>query len=272
MGAEITRVGHHPPVRCPKRGRNQQSCAGASNDDHRNAPGHRGCLGPVRLCDRPAATGSRSPGRTVPSVGAAPRRQRGAAGRTGSGSGGAGTDRPLAPPETGHACAAPRTGSAPAGGTVTGPPRTPASAPPPASAPEAAAPPASGRGHPRRGQVGAQEHAGRVRPGQEVRRLAVGQSAVDHLRSDVRALRPRGTGRTETATSRPNQVARTGPRAAVSVASSSLPRPHRPLCRAAVPVGRSRPAPRCRSRRRRGPCRRRGRGGGGCGRRPGGRA
>lgn len=252
-------MGHHPPVRCPKPGRNQQSCAGASNDDHRNAPGHRGCLGPVRLCDRPAATGSRSPGRTVPSVGAAPGRQRGAASRAGSGPGGARTHRPLAPSETGHSSAAPRTGSAPAGGagTGTGPPRTPAPPSPPAH--QATPFPAAERGHPGRGQVGAQEPVGRVCPGQEVRRLAVGQSAVDHLRSDVRALRPTGTDRPDS-------------RAAVSAAPSSLPRPHRPPCRAAAPAGRSRPAPRCRSRRPRGPRRRRGRGGGGCGRRPGGRA
>jgi hypothetical protein len=71
-GPEITRVGHHPPVRCPKRGRNQQSCAGASNDDHRNAPGHRGCLGPLRLCDRPAAARPRAPA-APPSQASVPR-------------------------------------------------------------------------------------------------------------------------------------------------------------------------------------------------------
>lgn len=59
-------MGHPPPVRCPTRGRTHQSCAGASNDDHSDASGDRGGLGPLRLCD--------GPGSPVPGPPAAPTR------------------------------------------------------------------------------------------------------------------------------------------------------------------------------------------------------
>jgi hypothetical protein len=216
MGTEITRAGQPPLVRC-RRGRpKQQSGAGASNHDYRNAPGHRGCLRPHRLCDDPAASGVR----TAAEHGALPAsgtrghpsgRSRGAADRAGPGPGGPVHDRPVplvgpgryrtaryGPGGRGRPrSAAARTAGARASRTpgTPGASGTPRAAAPPATTPRAAAPPATTRRDPGRGhddsQVGPQERAGRLRAGQEVRPLAGGQSGVGHLRPDVRSLRHR---------------------------------------------------------------------------------
>lgn len=202
-GTEITRAGQPPLVRC-RRGRpKQQSGAGASNHDYRNAPGHRGCLGPDRLCDDPAATGVRTAtdhgtfppagGRGHPSG-----RSRGAADRAGPRPGGPVHDRPVPLREPWRYRATrygprgrgrPRTATARAAGArasrTPGPPGTSRAAAPPATAHRD-----PGRGH-HGSQVGPQERAGRLRAGQEIRPLAGGQSGGGHLQPDVRPLRHR---------------------------------------------------------------------------------
>ena len=235
----------------PKWRRTQQSCAGASNRDHRNAPGHRGCLGRLRLCDRPATARSRRPVRARSVLGAPPGRQGRAPDRAGAGPRGPGDDRPV-PAPVGTRVRTPPYGTF---GTRRGPggpspprPRRPAAAP---GAPAAGAP----RGSPSAQGDGSGGH-GCVRPGQAVRRLEPGQPAGDHLRPDVTYGTPIPSHQARPA--RRHGRCRGGPSVSPpasprpGVGPASVRRPARaPPRRASAPGGRCPPGHRPRTRRRR---------------------
>jgi hypothetical protein len=186
-GPEITRAGQPPLVCRPRDAASHQSCAGASNDDHRNASGHRGRVGPHRLCDGSAPTRGRLAGGTVPAVGAPPGRSGRASGRAGSGPGGAGNDRAVPPAGTGEARAARPGPPARRAATVGG--LAPA---PPATAPGAPALAAPTRRDPRRVGLVPRERPpehGCLLARQPVWRLAAGQPGGGRLQAGVRPLR-----------------------------------------------------------------------------------
>ncbi|CAM5405515.1 hypothetical protein SCANM63S_08840 [Streptomyces canarius] len=165
-----------PASPVPNRLPAQQSCAGASNDDHRSASGHRGRLGPLRLCDG-AGRGAAGQ-RALAADGDPAGRQRGAPCGAGTGPRGTGEDGPVRAP------GALRTARpAPGPGRTRGhpPPAGPTRAPAPGSLPPTA--------HPRAPPTpGGDPSSGCLRPGQDVRRLAEGQPPSPDLRTGVRPL------------------------------------------------------------------------------------
>jgi hypothetical protein len=194
------------PVPRPTTVRTQQSCARASNDDHRNAAGHRGSRGPHRLRHGPAAARVR-PGRgTLRTPGAAPGRQHRATTRPGTRPGGPATRRtaripapdraPGRPGGPHDAPADPPGPRAARAAAATAEPALRRPSPPPRAAPGPRAP-ASATATARRSSLrhphGAVEPR-RLRPRQAVRRLAPGQSRGTHLRPDIRPLTPQRAG------------------------------------------------------------------------------
>ncbi len=164
----------------PKPAMTLQSCAGASNDDDRRAPGHRGRLGPDRLCDRPATAGFRTAPLAHAPLGTAPTAARTPASSS-PGPGGAGDgpalrasltvqDRPepLGPARTGHRSARPPAPPARRPATAADRPKGPVQLPPTVS--------------------GGSRERRRVRARPQIRRVAARQPRGEDLPERLRAL------------------------------------------------------------------------------------
>lgn len=196
--------GHLCTVRGAKTGAEPAELPGASNDDDRSAPGHRGRLGPVRLCDgtAPGDTRTAAGHGAFAAHGGPARRQRAATRGAGAGPRGPGDGRPVQAPAP-HRPGRP----APSGARTTGRP-PPARTPHPPTATPGTRTPAPGRA-PERVPPGPRRRRP-LRPRPQVRRLARRQPGVSDLRTDVRPL----TAPADTAGSPPHSTSTGEPRSA----------------------------------------------------------
>ncbi|MGX1310774.1 hypothetical protein RKD24_000893 [Streptomyces calvus] len=235
---DITRAGHAAPVRPRGGGPSQQSGAGAANDDHSNASGDRGCLRPHGLCDGPASPLTRPGGPPVPVGRAASGRAGRDAGGAGTGTRGAGDDRPLPALEgVGVAVASRRSGDAHAAAAHSGRRRRAQRAAwDGRTRPGHPATPSGGPAGSRR--VDGLRRLGRVRAGTAVRRLACGQPGGGRLPPDVRRLSRRASFRAPAASSGADAPCRSpvrtrpaGPPASRPRARSRTPRDRYGRCR-----------------------------------------